>query len=93
MWLAVLTIMWKIILFLLPIILSVSFKIMQNIIKAVDAAEQNQDLTGTQKRELVMTQVKTELDFSKTSFPLWVLNLLLEASVGYVKTTTVAAAK
>jgi ferritin len=80
------TILWQIIIFLLPIVLDAAKNLLQKIMKLVDEANTKSDMTGTQKREWVVSQIKEELAFSEISTPLWMINVMLEIAVSYFKT-------
>ena len=87
------TILWQIVLFILPILLKVTKDLIERVIKCVIVVEEKEELNGTQKRELVTKQMKEELEFAKVSVPLWVLNTMIEIGVSYMKSNTQSTIK
>ena len=79
------SLLWQLFLFLIPILLNIATAIFKKILALVEEAETKTDLTGAQKREWVLTQVKEQAVFLQTEVPAWTFNALLEAAVSYVK--------
>lgn len=80
-------IVWSIILFLLPIALSVGRTLVMRVLGEVKKVEEQTDLTGADKRDLVIRAIKYELVEAEANLPLWTLNAILECCVSYVKVT------